>query len=214
MYSPRPGFLYAVAVASIAFSVVSCSGETAGLPQADEVVGQSSVQSSSASPRYSIDEPLDVTPFLGSPCQLVSPGVLKKFDYQPEDGDENLPESDEMAAEGGPYCDWQGGDEGTLSVAIDSGNTERGLGGLENMRTLHEQGRFNLWEETTVSGYPAAYVDMQDKRSEGNCSLSVGVADDMTFSVNASFYYENPEEACRVVDEVAADVIQNLRGKN
>src|SRR5690606_2773690 len=135
MYSPRPGFLYAVAVASIAFSVVSCSGETAGLPQADEVAGQSSVQSNSASPRYSIDEPLDVTPFLGSPCQLVSPGVLKKFDYQPEDGDENLPESDEMAAEGGPYCDWQGGDEGTLSVAIDSGNTERGLGGLENMRT-------------------------------------------------------------------------------
>lgn len=205
-----------VVLMSASLVVSSCSGETAGVPQTGGSADASSGPSSQVSQesRYPIESPLDVSPFLSDPCSLVSPELLESLGFSPEEGREKTAGSDDVAALAGPYCGWSGKDEGNLTVGIQSGNTQRGTGGLEGIRNLHEQGRFALWEESSISGYPSAYYGINDGRAQGDCSIAVGVAEDMTFSVSADFYYDNPEKACGIAQEVAGGVIQNLQEEN
>lgn len=195
------------------FAVASCSSTTEGVPDAVQSPEDSSSSVSTTDPRYLVEEPLDVSQFLSRPCDLIPRGPLESLGIDPESGRAKLPEDDVVAAEVGPYCSWPEGDT-NLSAGIQSGNTERGTGGLAGLRLSYEQGRYKLWEETSNSGYPAVYLGVADRRAEGSCQLAVGVSEDMTFTVSADVYSEDPESACRVVDEVAADVIQNLRGVN
>lgn len=195
------------------FAVVSCTSTTEGVPGASQPPGGSSSSASTAAPQYSVEEPLDISQFLPRPCDLLPVESLNSNGIDPMSGRAFLPEDDVVAAESGPYCSWPDEDL-NLSAGIQSGNTERSIGGLSGLRLSYEQGRYELWEETSNSGYPAVYFGVADRRSEGSCQIAVGVSEDMTFTVSADVYSENPEEACRVVDEVAADVIQNLRGKN
>ncbi len=90
-------------------------------------------------------------------------------------------------------------------------NAERGVGGLEGLRSLYEQGRYRLWEETSVAGYPAAHFGVTDARSKNDYNITMGIADDMAFSVTAISFRDNPAMACQVTSEVAADVIKTLK---
>ncbi len=201
---------------SASLVIVSCSSETDVVPQASSpagVPGDSSSQAPQGS-RYPVESPLDVSPFLDDPCSLVSPGLLDSLGFSSGEGREKTVDNDDVAALAGPYCGWLGEDEGNLTVGIQSGNTQRGTGGLEGIRALHEQGRFKFWEEASISGYPSAYYGLNDYRAQGDCSIVVGVAEDMTFSVSADFYYDNPEKACGIAQEVAGGVIQNLQEEN
>lgn len=192
-----------------------CSSEESGTPSAQ--VPETSEVSSSTDPSlggYEIPEPLELSPFSSRPCDLVAQDILDELGYDPE-GTAKLEESDAVAARGGPYCFWRAREsgEGTLTVTILSGNAERGFGGLSGLRSLYEQGEFAYWEDATVLDYPAAYVSQWDRRADGECGISVGVSEEMAFSVMAGFYREDPDRACSVVSEVAEDVVGNLRGE-
>lgn len=192
-----------------------CSSEESGTPSA-QVPATSEVSSSTDPPLggYPIPESLDLSPFSSMPCDLVPQDILGELGYDSE-GTAKLEESDTVAAWTGPACFWQAreGEEGLLTVTILSGNAERGFGGLAGLRSLYEQGEFAYWEDATVLDYPAAYVSQWDRRADGECGISVGVSEEMAFSVVASFYKENPDRACSVVSEVAEDVVGNLRGE-
>lgn len=160
-----------------------------------------------------ISEPLDISAYLSNPCGLVSAEKLGELGFSSSDGEPHFPEDDELASQTGPNCIWVEQENSSISVILPSKNTERGVGGLEGLRALHEQGRYRLWEETSVAGYPAAYFGVSDARSSGDCNITVGIADDMAFSVAASSFRDNPAMACQVADEVAVDVIENLKGE-
>ncbi|CAM3095261.1 DUF3558 domain-containing protein [Saccharomonospora xinjiangensis] len=200
-------FMLAVAVAG-----VSCSKGTDGVAQS--VTGEVSASETSGAPERRVSDPLDITPYLGRPCDLVSPRLLEKLDTSPSEANPSLPEDDKVAAEAGPGCSWTGEGEGSIGIGIDSGNKERGVGGLRALEMARDQGRYKLWEETSIEGYPAVYMGVRDARHEGDCDLAVGIADDMTFGVSAISFRENPEKACQVAAEVAADVIGNLKAAN
>ncbi|WP_157606540.1 DUF3558 domain-containing protein [Saccharomonospora cyanea] len=194
------------------FSAASCSSATNGFPEVSVPSGLSTAQTSSV-PRYSVDDPLNVAPFLERPCELVSPDVLVSLGFDPAGGRARTSGNDEVAALAGPYCGWSGEKEGNLTVSVQSGNTERGVGGLEGIRTLHDQGRFKLWEETNMVGYPAAYYAMQDMRAQGECAIAVGVAEDMSITVGADFFVDDPSQACSTAENVAANVIETLKAE-
>ncbi|WP_176218249.1 DUF3558 domain-containing protein [Saccharomonospora piscinae] len=191
----------------------SCSATTSGTPKPEHSSNSTSATTGQPDGRYFVENPLDVTSFLGRPCDLVSPGVLAELGFLPEGGRARTSESDAIAKKEGPYCGWSGSDEGNLTVAIQSGNADRGVGGLDGLFDLHSQGRFEYWSETTVDGYPAAYHNMlETDREEGNCSLGVGIQKELSFSVSADYYTDNPEQACQVAEAIAADVVENLKG--
>ncbi|WP_433470563.1 DUF3558 domain-containing protein [Saccharomonospora azurea] len=188
--------------------VASCSSTTNGAARP----GQSSGDPPTSSDQREISEPLDISAYLSKPCYLVSSEKLAELGFSREGGEPHLPEDDEFAAQTGPDCGWIGDGDGSISVIIASKNAERGLGGLEGLRSLHEQGRFDLWEEISVAGYPAAHYGVTDARSKGDCNVAVGIADDMAVSVTAISFRDNPVMACDVAKGVAVDVIRTLEG--
>ncbi len=198
-----------VSMFAVAAVSVSCSADTDGVaqPATDEV----SASASSAAPERRVSDPLDITPYLSRPCDLVSPKMLEKLGTSSDEATPRLPEDDKIAAETGPGCSWSGEDEGSVGVNINSVNKERGLGGMRGHEIMRDQGWYDLWEETSVAGYPAVYMGISDSRHRGDCDLVVGIADDMTFGVAAASFRENPQKACEVAVEVAADVIENLK---
>lgn len=194
----------------LAVLLVSCSISTDGFPKP----GLSSTlpnESGSKHSPYSVDNPVDVTPYLERPCSLVSEDLLVSLGFPPSKGRAQVAKDDDVAALSGPYCGWSGEGEGNLTVSLQSGNRDRGVGGLGGIKNLHDQGRFALWEETTIRGYPAAYYALRDMRAQGYCSIAIGVADDMSVTVGADFFVEQPSRACVTAERVAAEVIDTLK---
>ncbi|WP_433470562.1 DUF3558 domain-containing protein [Saccharomonospora azurea] len=196
---------------AVAILAVSCSVTEDGI--ADPSDSGSTGISMSPAPERTVSDPLDISPYLSNPCDLVSPGMLSRLGTSPDLAKPSLPEDNAIVAETGPACSWSSESEGSIGLGIDTGNFERGLGGLRGLEVSRDQGRYKLWEELSVSGYPAVYYGVRDARSEGDCDLAIGIADDMTVGVTAHSFYENPQRACGVANEVAADVIQTLKGE-
>ncbi|EHY88751.1 DUF3558 domain-containing protein [Saccharomonospora azurea] len=192
--------------------LAACSSEELGSPTVN-VSQPSASETSGLWPNpYTVppEKGLDVAPFLGNPCGLVSPGLLADEKYSVE-GRPRLPGEDTTADVTGPYCGWSGkGDSRGLTVSIQSGNARRGAGGLVHLRRMYDEGRYAYWEDTSIGGYPAAYLDLADRRSAGGCGVAVAVADDMSFSVAVDAYADQPTEACSAAARFAEDVLGNL----
>lgn len=65
-----------------------------------------------------------------------------------------------------------------------------------------------------MSGYPAIYADYAgDERASGNCSILVGVNDQVVFNSNYnSSGSVNAATGCSLAKQAAVDVIKNLAG--
>ncbi|WP_433470560.1 DUF3558 domain-containing protein [Saccharomonospora azurea] len=212
MYDRSVTWVRGLVLSSVAIFAASCSATTDGVAEPPER-GVTGSETDTTAPQRTVSDPLDITPYLSEPCDLVSPEMLEDLGTSPEQAEPILPEDDELAAQTGPLCRWSGEAEGSIALGIDSGNRERGLGGLKGLEVSRDQGRYKLWEEVSVAGYPAVYLGVRDARADGDCDLAVGIADDMTFGVTAHSFYDNPERACDVANELAADVIQTLKGE-
>ncbi|WP_134716896.1 DUF3558 domain-containing protein [Saccharomonospora xinjiangensis] len=181
--------------------VGACGAETVTSPD----LMQASASTGRPDQRYAVDSPLDITPFISRSCDLLSDEVLISVGIPPESGQAKLPDRDAVAEHVGPYCSWPDIDVG-LSVGIQSGNTQRGMGGLDGFYSIYEQGRLGFWEEFSVAGYSAAYTALKDRRAEGRCELAVGIATDMSFTSIADVS-EYPGMACQLANKMAVDII-------
>ncbi|SHF14727.1 DUF3558 family protein [Streptoalloteichus hindustanus] len=98
----------------------------------------------------------------------------------------------------------------TVAITI---NTKSG--GLEGI--YQRQNKYGHFQPTTVAGYPAVQaVDYRDAPRQGDCRNLVGVAEERIITAHTTIGdRKNPDytTACKVSDQVAALVIENLRGR-
>lgn len=203
------------AVGLLAVGVVvamgGCSGEEPGTP-VTPTAGESSSGSGSSSEVPSVANPLDISPFLENPCELVPRSAVSDLGYA-EPGEPLTAEDSSAAALSGPGCVW--GEQDSIrgiQLGIQTGNRKNGVGGLQGLYDAYQSGQYVYWEPTTVAGYPAAFLDAVDLRDRGTCSLSVGIADDLSFSVSGNGYTKQPTQACPDAKMVAEQVIATLKG--
>jgi hypothetical protein len=65
----------------------------------------------------------------------------------------------------------------------------------------------------TVDGYPGVLSDVHDGRPSGNCTVWVGVTDQLAASVNAQISSDDAKSnACAIAQNVAEAMIQHLKG--
>ena len=77
--------------------------------------------------------------------------------------------------------------------------------------TYARKSAFSYWTTTTVDGYPAVIGDVADGRSDGTCTINVGVSDKMLFVATYNGTVEpQKSQSCQLVPQVADDVIKNL----
>lgn len=200
----RVGLL--LALASTLGLVLGCAGEEPGTPV------PTSAGVVSGSPVPEVSTPLDASGYLNSPCEIVAQNSLSKLGYT-DTGQNRTEDSNGTSAISGPSCGWLHPDSAkTISVLLQTGNRENGLGGLDGNYRAYQQGQYAYWEPARIDGYPAAYSDISDMREQGRCRLIVGIADDLAFDVQASSYFDQPNQACIDAKQVAEQVIATLKG--
>lgn len=151
-----------------------------------------------------VEDPVDASRFLTDPCSVLTPAQLTGFGVStPGRGDTEGP----IATTVGPLCGWTADTEipSTIGVAWQSGN-ENGLSDLYRTRD-----RYEYFEETTVEGYPAVFNDSIDSRDEGDCTISVGLSDALTFTAGEIGRLD-AVGACARAEQVAAAAVVTMRG--
>ncbi|WP_268844449.1 DUF3558 domain-containing protein [Streptoalloteichus hindustanus] len=147
--------------------------------------------------------PLDTARFEADPCQALRPEQLAQF------GKHEPPKNLEPIA--GPNCSWAGTDaliDTTVAITI---NTKSG--GLEGIYLRRD--KFGHFQPTTVASYPAVQaVDYRDAPKQGNCVTLVGVNEDrlvVAYTTIRDRKHPDYSSACKVSDQAAALVIENLK---
>ncbi|MFC4853597.1 DUF3558 domain-containing protein [Actinophytocola glycyrrhizae] len=189
--------------------VAGCTTSTAGTatPRPGDAVtttdSAESTEPSSEPEAPRVADPLDATRFLTDPCAVLTPAQLATFKVSRP----GKPDTDsEIAKQVGPLCSWRADTEipSSIGVTWQRGN-KNGLGDLYRIRD-----RYDYFEPTTVDGYPAVFRDSSDARADGDCLISVGVSDSLTFTAGESGTLD-AHGACDRAAQVAAAVLATLK---
>ncbi|TKG60447.1 DUF3558 domain-containing protein [Prauserella endophytica] len=213
MISARRAPRAAAAALMVGLLAAGCATEEPGTPSASSWTSSAdNSTSASGGDVPQVSSPLDASAYLDRPCDLVPQTVMNELSYT-EPGKALTADENSTAALSGPGCGWNVRGHGqSVVVGIQTGNQQDGMGGLQGIYDGYQDGQFEYYEPTTVDGYPAAFSDISDNRDRGSCAMYVGIADDLTYSVYAGPYGDDPDAACPVVEQVAGAVIETLKG--
>lgn len=182
----------------VVVTVAGCSSEAGGNPTAQPTTGASGEQDPDRAPR--VDDPLDASPFLDQPCAALSQQQLAEFSITKP----GVPTTTGAVAENaGPFCSWPN-DTGGIGVGFLTGNKN----GLSDI--YRDRANFEHFEPATVDGYPAAYNNDPDLRSEGDCTIMVGISDSLAFRVTEQGKLD-AEGSCDRARQVAAAALETLK---
>lgn len=213
----RARIVAAVAVSVAAVGLAGCTTSKAGTatPGSDgpessaststepsETSVPSSDQNTDGAPR--VAHPLDASKILADPCAVLTPAQLAGFGVsRPGRGDTDS----EIAKTVGPLCIWSADTEipSNIGIAWQSGN-KNGLADLYRMRD-----EWKYFVETTVEGYPAVFNDSIDNRDGGDCAITVGVSDALTFTASETGMLD-ADGACARAEKVATAAVVTMRG--
>jgi hypothetical protein len=203
------------AVLGVCALLAGCSPTTGGTAQP---VNSPSSPAASSQPGPSgnvpkVATPLDAAKFAEDPCGLVPKDLLAQLRFT-EPG-KLRPGGATPEGQSGPSCGWQiRGDGLSVLVILGTGNRDAGAGGLAGIQAAYERPNslFKFLEPAPdIEGYPALYFDTRDRRPIGNCSMALGIADDLAVSIFAEGY-EGQQDSCDVAQRVAAGTVQTLKG--
>jgi hypothetical protein len=147
--------------------------------------------------------PLDVEPFLNRPCDVLTPEQAAEWTVS---NPERVPDERTYT---GPACEFEPDDFYRVSF----GTTIRMMDGLESV--YQRRDTLPLFEPTEVAGYPGAFNDSADRRSGGDCGLTVGVAEDRALDVLISVRdRQSPEytDPCPVAARIMEQMIETIQG--
>ncbi|MGH3951477.1 MAG: DUF3558 domain-containing protein [Pseudonocardiaceae bacterium] len=191
--------------------LAGCSEATPGEPQPGSVT-ETRPDGGGNTDVPKVASPLDVEPFLAKPCDLVSESILGEMGFtKPGEADIDSKEAKKLI---GPSCSWFAPDGGpNMHVAIHTPKRDNGNGGLASVYENKELGIFEFLTPTEVPGhpdYPAVFAGSKDYRAEGECTMFVGISDDLEFATGVKDR-NNPAAACPAAQKVAAAVIETLK---
>jgi hypothetical protein len=208
--APPSGFVAAVLL-GVAL-ITGCTTTSTGEPRpADELSATESSASapsgtdslpSNGAPR--VDNPLDTTRFQQDPCLALTTAQLRRLDVGPagEPVDTAL----------GNACDWRNSEtRGFAEIAF----LEEIPRGLSAAYEANDNGDWAFFEERpAIEGYPAVSYGGVDNRAGGECSVLVGVSDELVFEsvVRLSEGNVGRTDPCDKAAEVAGMALQTMKG--
>jgi hypothetical protein len=200
--------------------IAGCSGsKVEGTPSGPASNGSSSTGASAAQDLHGappVANPLDTTKFQQNPCASLTAVQLQHLRDSIDAATEPEPRKDGS----GPACNWRASDRGS-ATNLDVGFLTAGSG-LSS--AYAQKGDYAVFEKLPdIQGYPAVVAMSIDGRSTGDCSIQVGVTDQLVVSVQigvssvpgangqANPYYKEP---CPAAQQVAEAVVTTLRGRS
>ncbi|MQA10898.1 MAG: DUF3558 domain-containing protein [Pseudonocardiaceae bacterium] len=192
-----------LAAGSVAAVVTGCSQEQDG--NASPAVSETSSSAKSNSKAPKVNNPLDASKYLSSPCKVLTHEQSQSLGATAP----GKPRTTGAVAErAGPACSWGNRDTGIgFQIAFMTGNK----GGLSDTYRGNKQGDFEYFEPTEVDGYPAVYADGTDERADGYCALLVGISDKLAI-LSGTSAYEGKQNSCGAAEKAASEALKTLKG--
>ncbi|TVT39857.1 DUF3558 domain-containing protein [Amycolatopsis rhizosphaerae] len=195
-----------LATTALALAATACTETKTGSPSVTTSTGTSSTAEGGGTTVPKVQHPLpNIAAFAAKPCDLLSSSLIAKMgfsDPSPNTG------SDGRRGVGCGWIDTENARNINISIGMSDG---KGFGGMRNVYAGKGTLLKFLEPAEDVSGYPAAYGGVQDRRSRGDCSLYFGVTDDIALSADAGGYH-NAQDSCAAARQIATAVIATLQG--
>jgi hypothetical protein len=198
---------------AIVGTLVGCSGTGAGNPASATATPQSPVSSatsggsqgggdlpSDGAPR--VGNPLDPSAFVQAPCQMLTSTQVTELLGSAVPG---TPGQGAVAQS----CDWRNRESGAHVTAQFETSTKRGLSAAYAARKSYA-----LWEEyPSIAGYPGVAYGPSDTRQDGNCTIAVGVSDQLSFDISLflSTAKRGQKDPCEVARVAAERAVQTMK---
>lgn len=185
----------------IAAVLVGC-GDASGRPHAG-VQSSSSTSKPSKMKAPAVPNPIDVEQYRLKPCGLISKHAPQSL---------GLTRSKVMSSPAGNKktnaCTWRSAsDEDTDSLTVNlQGSGLRTPYG--NQRLIHQ---YDVFKPTTVSGYPAVYVNDADQQKSGVNVLILGVNNHESVHIDVDTEPESPSRAKAIVDNTASAIVHKMQ---
>jgi uncharacterized protein DUF3558 len=150
-----------------------------------------------------VDDPLDTNRFQKDPCQTLTAGQVRSLAMAPAG---KLRKDAPL----GRSCTWTNPDTGAEVEVHFLDEDPRGLSA--QYQTKDQYAYFD--ELPPIEGHPAIAADVADDRSNGLCTVSVGVSDETTFIVPVRLSSENVghKDPCQVATLVAGMALKTMKG--
>lgn len=198
-------------------AITSCDEGSDSQVGGSPAAPQSSGAGSPSNEYPKVQTPLDPSSYLKDPCRLVPPNVLNSI----AEVGEGEPDVDSTAAEKltGPRCTWISKDASgaDVTLAIDTVRRDKADDGFKGIAAEYrskESGDIDHLQPLAIPGHPgnpAVIAGQASKINNGSCPVTVGLTDDLTFTVIV-IDREDPQGACEGAQKVAAAVLDTLSG--
>lgn len=199
-----------VAILASAVLLAACSGNEPGIPVPS---GQPGTQPPTATSQPGASLPhsgapkvtspiADTSKWEADPCSVISEEQLSSAGFKIRRFEPDL----EDAA--GPVCSWAIEEVGSFGAGFATVNPE----GLSTVYASNTAGKFGVFTALSpIEGHPAVRAEKSDESSEGMCSVTVGIRDDLNFDVVVTFD-AGTKDPCKAAQDIAALAVQTMKG--
>jgi Protein of unknown function (DUF3558) len=172
------------------------------LPGRTNAAGASDRTANGAPP---VPAPLPTDGIVQNPCNALSRAQLDKIGLQ----EQGTLRQDKGI---GPVCRWRSAAYPDFNT-VDVGPMLPDKHGLSDIYAGKSQDAY--FEPTRTAGYPAVFADrLADDRTDGDCSLWVGVTDRLSVSVTTRIGTgPNHTDPCPIAAKIGAAMVQHLKGR-
>jgi hypothetical protein len=150
-----------------------------------------------------VEVPLDVSTFQQDPCQTFTEAQTKQLNVSASGNPIDSPL--------GNGCEWR--NEQTRGYAQIRFN-DKNPNGLSGEYQANADDKFVFFNELPpIEGYPAVSNDVADHRKYGDCTVIVGVSDELTFEADLQLSEANvgKVDPCTKAAEVAGMALQTMK---
>jgi hypothetical protein len=150
-----------------------------------------------------VSDPLDTTTFQQDPCGALTSGQSESLNI----GSSGTRRDDVL----GNGCEWRNAETRGKAVIAFLDKDPRGLSALY---AADKDGKWAYFDELpAIEGYPAVSRSQVDNRSDGYCSVVVGVSDQVAFEtyIELSLANKGQKDSCEVAAEVAGMALQTMK---
>ncbi|WP_328605447.1 DUF3558 domain-containing protein [Amycolatopsis sp. NBC_00345] len=152
-----------------------------------------------------VPAPLPTGDLLSNPCAVIAPSQFEALGFAGAGTKSDSAGNPSV----GPDCRWVSKkNDGNLLFA---GSLPGNKNGISDIYAGKAHAAY--FEPVTVAGYPGVFSDIRDGRPSGNCTIFVGITDQLAASVNAQIASEDAKSnTCAIAQNVAEAMIQHLKG--
>jgi hypothetical protein len=150
-----------------------------------------------------VAKPLDVTKYEQNSCTVITSTQAVQVDNL------TVIEASVPGVGGLPICGWRDADHSSVSFSF-----VRGQGGISAAYQYQDSQSGYFKVAPNIAGYPAVFTGPSDSRSQGGCTMHVGVSDDEVMVISALLRPSSPaySDSCSITQKAAEAAMATLTG--